>query len=36
MLSAYAEQETRAEVLYCEQCQEELARRSADIHFGVN
>jgi predicted Zn-dependent protease len=36
MLIAYAEQETRAEVLYCEQCREELGQRLADIHFGVN
>jgi predicted Zn-dependent protease len=36
MLIAYAEQETRAEVLYCEQCQQELGRRLADMHFGVN
>jgi hypothetical protein len=36
MLIAYAEQETRAEVLYCEQCQHELGQRLADIHFGVN
>jgi hypothetical protein len=36
MLIAYAEQETKAEVLYCEQCQEELGQRLADIHFGVN
>jgi hypothetical protein len=36
MLTAYAEQETKAEVLYCEQCQKELGQRLADIHFGMN
>ena len=36
MLIAYAEQETRAEVLYCQQCRQELAQRLADVHFGVN
>jgi hypothetical protein len=36
MLIAYAEQETRGEILFCEQCQAELAQRLADVHFGEN
>lgn len=36
MLIAYAEQETKDEVLYCRQCQQELGQRLADVHFGIN
>jgi hypothetical protein len=36
MLIAYAEQETRHQVLYCEPCQVELSMRLVDIHFGEN
>ncbi|MBN1640523.1 MAG: hypothetical protein JXA09_04740 [Anaerolineae bacterium] len=36
MLIAYAEQETRDEILFCERCQVELGTRLADIHFGEN
>jgi hypothetical protein len=36
MLIAYAEQETKAEVLYCARCQQELGQRLADVHFGMN
>ena len=36
MLIAYAEQETRAEVLYCKRCEQELGQRLADVQFGIN
>jgi hypothetical protein len=35
-LVAYGEQETRLQILFCEQCQVELGMRLADIHFGEN
>ncbi len=35
-LIALAEQETNAEILYCEQCQAEMGERLVGIHFGNN
>ena len=36
MALAYAEQETRHNVLVCPQCRSELSMRLADVHFGEN